>query len=90
MDSLDGPFMNGFDVLQVGIPAFIGFIVGMANVMPNLVAFTANATYLGHGCSFQSNKNIVLLVTNLFSSYTLATFPSFPNVFIGNPGFSRK
>jgi hypothetical protein len=45
--------MDGFDVLEIGTPSFIGFVVGMTDIMPDLVAFTANTAYLGHGCSFQ-------------------------------------
>jgi hypothetical protein len=44
--------MDRLDPLKIGGPTFIGFIVGMTDMMPYLVAFTADATYLGHGYSF--------------------------------------
>jgi hypothetical protein len=48
--------MDGLDPLQVGTPAFIGLIVGVADIMSDLVAFATDAAYLGHCCSFQSDK----------------------------------
>jgi hypothetical protein len=48
--------MNGLDLLEIRTPAFIGLVVGMADVVPDLVAFAANTTYLGHGYSFQWKK----------------------------------
>jgi len=50
--------VDGLDILEIGTPAFIGLVVGMADVVPDLVAFAADTTYLGHCCSFQSDKNI--------------------------------
>jgi hypothetical protein len=52
--------MNGFDPLKIGAPSFKGFVVGVTDIMSYLVAFAANATYLGHDyCSFQYlNKGV--------------------------------
>ncbi len=38
--------MNGFDVLEIGTPPFISLVVGMTDIMPDLVAFATDATYL--------------------------------------------
>jgi hypothetical protein len=60
--------MDGLDVLEIWTPAFIGLVVGMADVMPDLVALATDTTYLGHCCSFQSNKNIFYPVCLVKSS----------------------
>jgi hypothetical protein len=45
--------MDGLDPLQVGTPPFEALVVGMTDIVSYLVAFAANATYLGHDeCSF--------------------------------------
>jgi hypothetical protein len=52
--------MDGLDVLEIRTPAFIGLVVGMADVVPDLVALAADTTYLGHCCSFQYHKTVVI------------------------------
>lgn len=44
-------------MLKIGVPAFIGLVVGMTDIMTYLVAFAADTTYLGHCYSFRSDKN---------------------------------
>jgi hypothetical protein len=59
--------MNSLDLLEIGTPAFIGFVIGMADIMSDLVTFAADTTYLGHGGSSQSDKNLFLYSLRFFS-----------------------
>jgi hypothetical protein len=53
IDPFNGTLADGFNPLEIGAPSFKGFVVSMTDFMSYLVAFAANATYLGHNGSFQ-------------------------------------
>jgi hypothetical protein len=45
LDASNSAVLNGFYLLQVGIPDLAGFVVGMADVVAEAGAFTANIAY---------------------------------------------
>jgi hypothetical protein len=48
LDAPDGTVPHGLDLLQVRAPDFAGFVVGVADVIPEARAFTAYFAYSGH------------------------------------------
>jgi hypothetical protein len=48
LDAPDGTVSHGLDLLQVRTPDFAGFVVSVADVIPEAGAFTANFAYSGH------------------------------------------
>jgi len=53
-DVLDGALLYSPDPAQIGLPAPLGMIVGVADIVTHLGPFAANITYVGHddACSF--------------------------------------
>jgi hypothetical protein len=53
-DVLDGALLYRPDPAQIGLPAPLGMIVGVADIVAHLGPFAANITYVGHDdvCSF--------------------------------------
>jgi hypothetical protein len=45
LDAADGTVVDGFDLLQVRVPGPAGLVVGMADVVAEAWAFTANFAY---------------------------------------------
>jgi hypothetical protein len=48
LDAPDGTVPHGLDLLQIRAPDFAGFVVGVADVIPEARAFTAYLAYSGH------------------------------------------
>jgi hypothetical protein len=48
LDAPDGTVFHGLDLLQVRAPNLAGLVVGVADVIPEARAFTANLAYSGH------------------------------------------
>jgi hypothetical protein len=48
LDAPDGTVPHGLDLLQVRAPDLAGFVVGVADVIPEARAFTAYLAYSGH------------------------------------------
>jgi hypothetical protein len=50
---LDGTLLQGPDPTQIGLPASLGVVVGMADIVAHPGLFAANIANVGHdGCSF--------------------------------------
>jgi hypothetical protein len=45
LNAADGTVIDGFDLLQVRVPGPAGFVVGMADIVAEAGAFTANFAY---------------------------------------------
>jgi hypothetical protein len=48
LDGTNGPLVECLDLLQVGVPDFTGFVMGMADVIAGRRFFSANFTNSGH------------------------------------------
>jgi hypothetical protein len=45
LNAADGTVVDGFDLLQIRMPGPAGFVVGVADVVAEAGAFTANIAY---------------------------------------------
>jgi hypothetical protein len=51
LDIADRTFAQGPNLPQIGLPAALGVVVGMADVITHFRAFAANVAHIGHDAS---------------------------------------
>jgi hypothetical protein len=58
LDIADGTLAQGPDLPKIGLPAALGVVIGMADVVPYRRAFAADVTDIGH---VASSSNLLIL-----------------------------